>query len=154
MSLLSIGQLLEYAVQVEERGELFFREWAKKAASNELKKIFELLAEEESIHKKTFEDLKDKIGDDSVSGDIPEAHSEYLRLFTGEILFRDEEAKAVSNLHDAVELGKKQELDSILFYSDMQTFLPKGYEKVIKKIIDEERKHYVKLSDLEKKLIK
>ena len=153
MSLLGIGQLLEYAVQVEEKGELFFREWAEKTASDDLKKMFELLAEEESIHKKTFEDLKDKIGDDSVNAGIPGDYDDYLRLFTGEILFRDEEAKAVTGLHEAIEFAKKQELDSILFYSDMRAFLPVGHEGVIKKIIDEERKHYVKLSLLGKKLI-
>lgn len=153
MSLLGIGQLLEYAVQVEEKGELFFREWAGKAASDDLKKIFELLAEEESIHKKTFENLKDGIGDDSADGVVPGEYDDYLRLFTEEILFAHEEAKAAAGLHDAVELAKKQELNSILFYSEMRTYLPKGHDGVIKKIIDEERKHYVKLSSLEKKLI-
>ena len=153
MSLLSIGQLLEYAVQVEERGELFFREWAKKAASDELKKIFEVLAEEESSHKKTFTDLKDDIGDNPADVAVPGAYDEYLRMFTEEILFPDEEAIAAESLHDAVELAKKQELNSILFYSEMRMYLPGGHDGVIKKIIDEERKHYVKLTVLEKKLI-
>lgn len=153
MSLLSIGQLLEYAVQVEERGELFFREWAKKAASEDLKKMFELLAEEESIHKKTFADLKDKVGDGSEGGTVTGDYDDYLRLFTEDVLFQDKEAEAAANLHDAIELAKKQELDSILFYSEMRAFLPKGHDGTLKKIIDEERNHYVKLSSLEKKLI-
>lgn len=154
MSLLSVEQLLEQAVLLETRGEEFFREWIGKTNSGDLDKFFTFLADEEALHKETFETLKQKIEGDSPAGEIPAEHADYFRTLADEILFNTEEAKAVDSLQGAIELAKKQELDSILFYTDIQTYLPEGHEEVLTTIINEERKHYVKLAELEKKLIK
>jgi rubrerythrin len=154
VSLLSVEQLLDQAVMLETRGEEFFRGWIGKTNSGDLDKFFALLSDEEALHKKRFEALKKTIQDDSFAGEIPAEHADYFKTLADDILFNTEETKAVDSLQSALELAKKQELDSILFYTDIQTYLPEGHEEVFKEIINEERKHYVKLTELEKKLIK
>ena len=153
MSLLSIEQLLEQAVILETRGEEFFRNWVGKTNSDDLDKFFAFLADEESQHKENFETLKKKIIGNSPMKEIPAEHVDYFRTLADDILFNNEEVKTIDNLLSAIELAKKQELDSILFYTDIQTYLPEGHEEIFNNIINEERNHYVKLAELEKKLV-
>lgn len=43
-----------------------------------------------------------------------------------------------------------REIESILYYIDAKSLVPEGQRCEIDKIIDEERRHYLKLVDLKK----
>ena len=46
----------------------------------------------------------------------------------------------------------KRELDSILYYQEIKPFVPEKERNLIDTIVTEERKHFLALSDLKKKL--
>ena len=79
-------------------------------------------------------------------------YSDYLDEFANDILFNEKEIEMIKNLKDAIEIAKKQELDAMLFYTDIKNHVSAEYTEVVEKIISEERKHFKKLSDLQKKL--
>ncbi|MDI6726248.1 MAG: hypothetical protein QMD32_04735, partial [Smithellaceae bacterium] len=50
----------------------------------------------------------------------------------------------------AVDFAIRRELDSILYYHEIRKFLPLSEYDQIEKIIEEERRHFHKLSELKK----
>ena len=154
-SLLSIEKLLDFAIRLEEIGEKFFMEWAEKAESDDVKKFFRFLAEEESEHKKIFKKLREKTGviqNNDIK--IQEEHIDFFDTFANTILFNEKEMNSVKNLAEAIELAKKQEVDAQLFFSDLIKYLSKENIDTVKQIIEEELNHFDKLVKLENKLFK
>ena len=152
MPLLDIDKLLEFAVRLEDKGQKFYLEWAGQVDAESVRTFFKMIAEEENLHKNTFEELRAEV-QAGPSGDEPqEEYEDYFRTFADYIVFSDTEMKTIKDLGMAIELAKKQELDAILFYTDLRKFLAEEHQDILKRIVDEERKHFVKLSDLQKKL--
>lgn len=151
MSLLSAGELLKFAVMIEENGEKFYRNWAAKAQNDEQKSFFTRLADEEIKHKHMFAELKSIVGDQPAD-DIENQglYDAYLRTFSEEVLFNEKskeaEKAAVTDMKSAVEFAMKQELDSLLFYTDLKNYVPKKHEDAVEKIKQEERRHFTDLA--------
>ena len=70
--------------------------------------------------------------------------------FTNEVL--DKEISEIKDTLLAINFGIQRELDSILYYHEIKEFVPKNQHSLIDKVIDEERKHFSKLSELRKKI--
>ena len=93
---------------------------------------------------------------------IPEAYDEeytaYFRalvdnaVFTDDMVASEMTAQADSDIK-AVELAIGTEKDSILFYYEMKDIMPQRAQKLISKIIAEEKSHMRQLSELKKKLV-
>jgi len=154
-TLLNLDKLIDFAIRLEDLGEKFFLEWAEKTESPDLKKFFKFLAEEESVHKKTFEDLKKNMGlIQNKEVEIQDEYEDYFNTFATTILYNEKEMKSVKDLHGAIELAKKQEVDAQLFFSDLIKYLSSQHVNIVKQIIEEERNHFDSLSALEKKIFK
>jgi rubrerythrin len=152
MELLNIHQLLDFAVQLEINGEKFFLHWAEKSKDESISKFFKFLAEEESAHKKTFENLKQKLGDAPPEIQPSDEYDEYFKTFIGDIVLNEKEVKQINDLSTALEFAKKMELDSLLFFTELRNFTAKENWEIITKIIEEERRHFMGLSKLKQKL--
>ena len=152
MTLLNINKLLQFAVQLEEQGEELYKEWAGEAETDELKMFFLVIADEEKQHKELFSKIAVEHKDPDKGFEITKEYSDYLDEFANDILFNKKEIDMIKNLKDAIEIAKKQELDAMLFYTDIKNHVSTEYTEAVEKIISEERKHFKKLSDLQKKL--
>ena len=152
MTLLNINKLLQFAVELEDRGVKFYETWAEQTDTDELKMVFLLLAEEEKHHKELFSKIAVVHKDPDKGLEISEEYSEYLDRFANEILFNENDINMVKNLNDAIEVAKKQELDAMLFYTDIKNHVSAEYTDAVEQIISEERKHFKKLGDLQTKL--
>ena len=87
----------------------------------------------------------------------PGEYEAYLRAFADEHVFSKEKtgglmAKKVKDVKEAVQFGIEAELDSINYYQEIKRFVPDYQEDAIEKIIEEERSHFLKLSDIKKTL--
>lgn len=51
---------------------------------------------------------------------------------------------------EAIDVGLVAEIESILYYLEMRNFVPDNEKSIIDKIIEEERGHYTKLSEIKK----
>lgn len=159
MGLLGVDELLGYAIRIEERGELFYRNWANRVENQGQKKVFNFLADEESAHKKTFECMMNllKKADSQPEGIDNQEYEEYLKNISEEILFNDknyeQKMKDIADVGSIVDLAMKLELDSIILYSDLKKFVPQEHIDVMEKIIKEEQSHYTNLEEFKKKLV-
>lgn len=87
----------------------------------------------------------------------PPEYFAYLRAYADNIIFKagiDKELPENMDAISAVDFGIHRELDSIAYYYEAKKFVPEVERSLIDKIIEEERRHFVELSELKEKLQK
>ncbi len=154
MSIFKASEIYQFAIRIEENGERFYHQMAQKIENANMEKVFTYLANEEVKHKKTFEDMVSKIE----KYEPPESYSgeyfSYLRAYTDNIIFSqaklEEEMSKIKDAISAIDFAIQRELDSILYFLEMKNLVPVSQRSLIDGIIEEERRHFVKLSGLKK----
>ncbi|HQE95437.1 MAG TPA: ferritin family protein [Candidatus Marinimicrobia bacterium] len=156
MTIFNIRDVFDIAVKIEERGEKFYRETAKVISKAEVKELFEKLADEEVAHKKIFRQMAQKIGAVKLESAAREEFYDYLEAYTQNLIFSDanDETKipAINDAKTALLYAIERELDSVLYYKEIKELIPASEHQLISGIIDEERRHVVRLSELKKNL--
>ncbi len=139
--------ILLAAQEVETRGEVFYNRLVETTTEPKLKELFTFLAGEESKHRAIFAKLYERVGEVELPAWAEEdEYVDYLKyLLDSHTLFRlgdVENLKRFMGTHkEAVETAMGFEKDTILFFVEMQEFVPEGEKKYIKACIDEERSH-------------
>lgn len=158
MSMFTAGEAYQFAIRIEEDGEHYYHEIAKKLKDKEAKALFNFLAEEEIKHKKTFEKLLEGMEKYEPAESYPEEYFEYLKAYADNVIFAKDklkdEASKVSDTVSGAEFGMRREIESIEYYSHIRGIVPPKDRPSIDKIIDEERKHFVKLVGIKEELKK
>jgi rubrerythrin len=146
------SEVYEVAVQIEQNGEKLYRHAASVVDDPKLKDVFGYLADEEVNHQRLFEGLAKKVEEYQAPETYPGEYCSYVRAYAEGVVFppakMDEEMKKISSAADAVEFGIQREIESILYYLEVRNFVPENQREDIDKIIQEERKHYLRLVDL------
>ena len=151
------AEILKTAIRIEENGIIFYREMVKKFKEKNLQDIFSFLAEEDERHRKIFEEMLSKSEQYEMVDSYPGEYDAYLHAFADEHVFSKEKtgelmAKKVKDVKEAIRFGIEVELDSINYYQEIKRFIPEYEKDTIEKIIEEERGHFLKLSDIKKTL--
>jgi rubrerythrin len=71
-------------------------------------------------------------------------------IFTKEIM--DQQLAKVKDTSAALDFAIQRELDSILYYHEIEKLVPAGQHEAIEKIIEEERKHFLSLTAMKKSI--
>jgi len=149
-------EIFKFAIRIEENGEKFYRFASNLVEDDETKKIFNYLADEEMKHKEIFTGLLSGITKDVSFDNYSDEYFDYLRYYIDNIIFTEEQLKVqekeVKDVSSAIKFAMQRELDSILYYHEVEKFVSEDKKSLIEKIIAEERKHYAKLSEMEKNL--
>lgn len=148
------SKIVEFATEIEEAGYNFYNKIASKTKETKVKKIFTSLAKAELQHKKTFSNmLKDK--NVRINTDIfPEEY--YFEYASRAIFDKDKlnkEYELIDSPIDGLNFGIRRELDTILYYQELNKMLDENKIKnQVENIIKEERKHFMKLSNYKEEL--
>jgi len=155
MSLFKAGDIFQFAIRIEEDGEKYYREIARKVKDEDVKELFVYLAGEEVKHKKLFSDMLKGIEHYEPAESFPEEYFQYLKAYADNVIFnRDKLKNEVSQVVDALsaaEFGMRREQESILYYQDIKNIIPENDVAPVEKIIEEERKHFLKLVEIRSK---
>jgi rubrerythrin len=154
----TIKEIIDIAVGMEDAGMEFYKTVAEKFDDQHIKDIFIYLANQEIEHKKTFQELSSKSGE--TSGKYNEEYYLYMKAIGGDRIYADEyeDLDAVmSSIHtpvDAINKGFQDEKEAILFYNEIKRYFEGDRETIaiLDGIIEEERKHAVRLWDLKESL--
>ncbi len=151
------AEILKTAIRIEENGIVFYNEMITKFKEKKLQDIFSFLAEEDERHRKIFEEMLSKSEQYEMVDSYPGEYEAYLHAFADEHVFSKEKtgalmAKKVKDVKKAIQFGIEVELDSINYYQEIKRFIPDYQKDTIEKIIEEERSHFLKLSDIKKTL--
>jgi rubrerythrin len=155
MENLQASDVFEVAIQIEKHGEKFYRYAVGLTGDPKIKDVFNYAAGEEAKHRKLFEAMAGKVGADYKPPEsYPGEYCNYVRAYSENIVFPEDKLekqfKGVKNLADAVEFAIQKEIESMLYYLEMKNFVPQSQRAEVDRIIEEERKHYLRLTDLKR----
>jgi rubrerythrin len=150
MSVFKPSEAFQFAIRIEENGERFYRGMAKKLEDAETKSLFSTLADQEVKHKQIYEGMVSKIENYEPVESYPGEYFAYLRTYADNIIFTpqriDEEMAKIKDVQTALKFAIDRELDSILYYQEVKNLVPESQRAEIDKIIEEERKHFMMLT--------
>jgi rubrerythrin len=156
MDAFKAADVYEVAMQIEENGEKLSRHATGLTDDAKMRDVFNYLADEEVKHRKTFEGMVSKVGHYKPPESYPGEYCSYVRAYADGIVFpadrMEQELTKIESLADAVEFGIQREIESILYYLESKNFVPETQQEDIDKIIEEERRHYLRLIDLKREL--
>lgn len=150
------SEIFQLAIRIEENGEKFYRSMAEKLPDQQVKELFSFLADEEVSHKNFYKDILSKIDTFEPYESYPGEYFSYLRAYANNIIFSEKtfevKLEQIADALSAIDFAIKAELDSILYYQEIKKLVPEKKHAQIDEIIDEERRHFVKLTDIKNKL--
>ncbi|OPY02327.1 MAG: Rubrerythrin [Syntrophorhabdus sp. PtaB.Bin047] len=157
MNIFSTGDILQFAVRIEEDGEMFYHKAALNATDKEVRDLFNYLADEEIRHKRIFQDMLSGIETNPPAESFSGEYGAYLRDYVdGKAVFtKDARTEAMSDALDtpsALHFAMGREADSILYYHEAKQFVDEKHYAAIDRIIQEERKHFHKLAQMKAKV--
>jgi rubrerythrin len=154
---MNIHDVVNFAIRIEQNGERFYREAAEMITNQAVKELFQRLAQEETVHMKTFEKLLAGLGDYRPPETYEGEYLAYLKEFIdGKAVFKDHskitQMAKVSTVLEALDFAVQRETDSILYYQEIKKFVAAKNAASIELIIDEERMHFALLSKLRREV--
>ena len=145
MKTFDVSEIFQFAIGIEENGEKFYRHAAQMTEDAKMKEAFNSLADDETEHKQTFEDMVSNVRKYDPSEFYPEEYFEHLRAYVDGTVFTEVQ-EMPTDTHSAIKFAIQRELDSILYYQEIKNFVTEDQHDLIDEIIEEERKHFLKLS--------
>ena len=157
MAVFEAGDIVEAAIRIEENGANFYRFAMQIAGREETKALFRQLADEEVKHQKTFSELLAGMDRTLPPEGYDGEYAAYLHGYVdNRLVFKADllatELAVIKDEASAIEFAIRRELDSLLYYREIRELLPADRREAIERIILEERKHFVKLSEMKKRL--
>ncbi|MCK9309093.1 MAG: ferritin family protein [Candidatus Cloacimonetes bacterium] len=160
MAVYSVNEVIEMAVQIEKNGFAFYHEATKrKDLDAKTKEFIEFLRDQELNHEKLFLNLRDDLDMEilQLSPDW-ELAAEYLKTIVEGRIFNSESsaiqlAAGAKDIYGVVENAISFEKDTLLYFHALADNIVNPKTKdVLRKIINEEVSHVLKLNDFKKKL--
>lgn len=157
MTLFSVKEVIEQAIQTEKLGAEFYTNMAEKFKDNEeLRKLFELLAEKEREHENVFNSIMETTGSSYQMPDNWGEASKYLRAIVESEFFLGNDKVLPSSIdllksaNDVLNYAMTFEKVTLLYYLELRDVV--ADKEAIDDIVNEEKGHIVWLSDYKKKL--
>ncbi len=158
MAVFEASDIVEVAVRIEENGANFYRYAVQLARKEELKALFQRLADEEVKHQRTFAEilagLDRNLPPEGYDGEYAAYLHDYVDnrlVFTAEA-FAGELAKLKDEV-SALDFAIQRELDAIHYYREVRELLPADQRQAIERIITEEKGHFTRLSAIKQRLL-
>ena len=152
-------EILEMALQIEQKGYEFYELMQEKAKSIDLRELFGWLKKEEKKHIDDFKRIISSIDKLQLDAEFKWEQSQYFikaiydtNIFSENVEknhWFDELSDEVSSIQFAISFEK----DSILFLEELRGLLSGTEEKIICDLIQEDKEHIVKLLHIKNSLL-
>jgi len=152
----SMREVIEMAIATERSGQAFYQNASKLARENSLKELFQYLAEEEEKHLKTFQDFYNTLKEKpEITPYNWEEAKLYLEALVDSKFFASPEkainlAKEAKDELEVINSAINFEKDTLLFFYQISEMIKS--QELVKKIIEQEKKHIQRLSAMKSKL--
>ena len=160
MAAYSVNEIIEMAVQIERNGYAFYNEAAQgKDLDDDSRKLITWLRDAELDHEKTFLRLRDE-----VDNMVLELYTDwdmvaaYLKTIVESRIFNSEDsairkAAEAKDLMGVIDNAITFEKDTLLYFHAISDGISNDKAKTaLRRIINEEVSHVLKLNDFKKKL--
>jgi len=152
----SAHEIIDMAVTTEETGYEFYKLAEKNARSDSTRQLFAYLADEEINHKHIFKGLKDSIEENPQGVPVDwEDVGKYIRAMVDSSIFmgKDKNINLASESQDdkeTIDFALGFEKDTLLFFYQLKDMIKSGAKDIIQKIINEEKEHIRRLTEMKK----
>jgi|Deesub1362B_J571_1020462.scaffolds.fasta_scaffold12984_2 rubrerythrin len=149
-----VNEVVGIAVEIERRGEAFYREMAARAQDHKVRETLDFLAGEEVKHQKFFSDLLARLEPFQLPpGSDEDEYWAYVNdLIDSHFLFDDAlNRRLVSSVisdKEVLHLAMGFEKESILFFTELKSLVPTSEVQTVEACIQEERRHLRKLVEM------
>lgn len=153
----SADEVFEMGMDIERNGEAYYRTAAELSKDAKIKAVFVDLMNQEHIHFEVFKSLREKLPPRASLPTVADPESEeylYLDALVKSRLFnnvREAEAVArkVGSAIEALRAALTFEKDTVLFFQTMKSMTDERLGKnEIDRLIEEEHRHIVRISNL------
>lgn len=142
------AEVIQFAISLEEEGVKFYEKYAA-MADDDLKGILLGLAEDEKQHAKIFRDMYKQL-------EVSEAEEDYLFSDSVQDYFATHaksegfkrEVKEVDSVREAIKVAVETENITVDYYKSLLEYANEDVTKVLVRLIDEEERHAIRLSEL------
>ena len=148
------SEILQMAIEIEQKGKLFYENMADSINDLKVKKLFRFLAEEEVQHEIVFKKMLSSIETFTESSvfDQHELHL-YFRSFVGDnvIPSKNQEKELLNdlgNINSALDKAFNLEKAAILYFHELKNLTNEKDSIIIDDIIREERIHIKKIFEI------
>jgi len=147
------SEIIDLAVEIEEKGVEFYQELAEKAESKRIRDLLLFLASEEKRHATDFKKLGADFEAVTPRESYPGEYLDYVKSVVETHMFNDVDRlgqliEASNSESDIIALAASFEKDSILFFSSFRRLVGGDKATVIDDLIKEEEGHLVRLSQI------
>lgn len=143
--------IFEYAIEMEKDGEEYYRKLANNTEDQGIKSILNMLADDEVKHREILQEMRDKT-------DVTMTETEILSKSKNIFIEMQDKHKNLSSVDREMDLyreAKEIEQKSIDFYEEKADEVDsEEQQKLLKKIADEERRHYHLIDNIEELLLR
>ena len=156
-NLFTASEVVQAAIQIERNGEVFYDTLASSARDAGARELYTYLSGEEGKHAEVFQKMLEAVGEYRPQESFPGEYEAYMRalaesrVFTDDKVARDMASHAASPA-EAIRIAQGAEKDSILFYYEMRALVPEREHGTLNRLIDEEKSHLRRLTELAKSL--
>ncbi|MCX5999400.1 MAG: ferritin family protein [Chloroflexi bacterium] len=156
-TLFSGRELIDVAVGIEKNGAAFYGTLAKSTKGLTAQSAYQELADKEKEHIAIFQGMLSRAGEYALPDNYTSEYDAYLKGLVDSTIFTTdraarEKAMKVKSDNEAIEIGIAAEKESILFYSELQELVRRTDRDVLSRVIQEEKSHLRRLSELLDKL--
>jgi rubrerythrin len=157
-SFFKANEIARTAVDIERKGRAFYLCLEENARSDETRELFRFLAAEEGRHEGIFQALLDRLGDIELPAwATGEEYGMYIQgLIESHALFSDPEAESrmavMADEREAIRMAMGFEKDTLLFFVEMEAFVPDREKGAVRECIKEEQLHLARLQRMYSKL--
>lgn len=150
-SFFKANEIARTAVEIERKGRAFYQRLEQNARTAETRELFHYLAVEEGKHERIFQTLLDNLGEIELPAwATTDEYAEYMQgLIESHELFSDETVQkrmaAMEDEKEAVHMAMSFEKDTLLFFMEMEAFVPDREKAAVRECIKEEQLHMARL---------
>ena len=151
-------EIVEMGIKIEEMGQKFYETYANDTKDEKVKDLFKYLEEEEKRHKQIFQNMLESMekGEFSISYSDEEV-DRYFQAIVDTKIFSSTDAaiqlaKTAKNEIEAVNYALSFEKDTIIFYYGFLDFVKEKTRDVVMKLVEEEKRHILKLHEIKGKM--
>lgn len=147
----SIQQVFEFAMDIEKKGMVLYSLISNLVKDKEIQNLFEYLAHEEERHYQTFLKRKSELSKLKAKQHVQQATAQVIlymksKLYNKEML--QVRLQKMKDLDSVFDFAISAELEQIMFYNEIRSYVFTNQEMFIDEIIAEERGHFLHLLQL------
>ena len=149
------AEIIDMGIAKERKRRDFYGLVSAKFKDKKMKDLFSSLRDWEEEHIRKFTDIRNSVGEMEIRESYQGEFASYIKAMVDDMLYKQVSAsslsKFVKNPLSAITIGIGFEKDAILFFGELLKFMPSHNRDAVEKLIEEEKRHIIYLSELKRK---